>query len=382
MIYYGRQSIDEEDIQNVVKVLRSDFLTQGPMVEQFEKCVADYCGAKYAVAVANGTAALHVACLAAGLEAGDMLWTSPVTFVASANCARYCGADVDFVDIDARTYNMSVETLEDKLCSAKHLPKIVVPVHLAGQSCDMKRIYELAQEYGFMVMEDACHAMGADYLGKRVGCCEFSDMTVFSFHPVKIVTAGEGGMILTNNEEFYRRLLLFRSHGITRDEGLMTHETDGPWYYQQIELGFNYRITDIQAALGYSQMQKVDEFVKRRRYLAERYNRLLQDLPVATPYVADYTDPSWHIYVVRIDFNRVNKSKQEIFDIMKSKGVVLNLHYIPVHLQPYYQRLGFAEGDFPNSESYYGDALTLPLYYDFTDDYQDWVVESLREALR
>ena len=381
MIYYGRQSIDEEDIKAVEAVLRSDFLTQGPAVERFERCVADYCGAKYAVAVSNGTAALHVACLAAGLKDGDLLWTSPITFVASANCARYCGADVDFVDIDARTYNMSAETLEEKLRSSGRKPKIVVPVHLAGQSCDMRRIHELAKEYGFMVMEDACHATGADYLGKKVGCCEFSDMTVFSFHPVKIVTTGEGGMILTNNEELYRRLLLFRSHGITRDEMLMTHETDGPWYYQQLELGFNYRMTDIQAALGYSQMRRVDEFVRRRRYLAERYNRLLQDLPVITPYVADYADPSWHIYIIRVDFGKVSKSKQEIFAAMKKAGVTLNLHYIPVHMQPYYRQLGFVEGDFPRSEAYYREAMTLPLYYELTDEQQDEIVANLRGVL-
>ena len=381
MIYYGKQSINEDDIREVVEVLRSDFLTQGPMIERFEKRVAEYCGAKYAVAVSNGTAALHIACMAAGLGEGDMLWTSPITFVASANCARYCGADVDFVDIDADTYNMSVKTLEEKLCSAKRKPKLVVPVHLAGQSCDMKRIHELAQEHGFMVMEDACHAMGADYLGKKVGCCEFSDMVVFSFHPVKIVTTGEGGMILTNNEELYQKLLLFRSHGITRDENLMTHEVDGPWYYQQLELGFNYRMTDLQAALGYSQMKRVDEFVARRRELAARYERLLANLPVRTPQVLEGAVPSWHIYVVRVDFSQLRISKQEIFDRMKANGIVLNLHYIPVHMQPYYQKFCFADGDFPSSESYYREALTLPLYYDLTDDSQGRIVESLRDVL-
>lgn len=381
MIYYGRQSVSEEDIQKVIDVLHSDFLTQGPAVVQFEKCVADYCGAKYAVAVANGTAALHVACLAAGLGTGDMLWTSPITFVASANCARYCGADVDFVDVDANTYNMSAEALEVKLRSTKIKPKMVVPVHLAGQSCDMKRIHELAQKYGFMVLEDACHGTGAEYLGKKVGCCEFSDMTVFSFHPVKIVTTGEGGMILTNNEAIYRRLQLFRNHGITRDESMMTKESDGPWYYQQLELGFNYRMTDIQAALGYSQMQRVDEFVQRRRYLAERYNRLLKDLPLKTPYVAEFAEPSWHIYVVRIDFKKVRKSKQEIFAAMKKAGVALNLHYIPIHMQPYYRRLGFREGAFPQSETYYHEAMTLPLYYELSDEQQDEIVECLRDAL-
>ena len=381
MIFYGRQSINSNDIQAVEDVLKSDFLTQGPMIECFENSVAEYCGAKYAVAVSNGTAALHIACLAAGLGEGDLLWTSPITFVASANCARYCGADVDFVDIDANTYNMSVETLEEKLRSAKRIPKIVVPVHLAGQSCDMKRIHKLAQEYGFMVMEDACHAMGADYLGKKVGCCEFSDMTVFSFHPVKIVTSGEGGMILTNSEELYQRLQLFRSHGITRNQGLMTHGTDGPWYYQQLELGFNYRMTDIQAALGYSQMKRVDAFVTRRRELAARYERLLADLPVRTPQVLKEAVPSWHIYVVRVDFSQVKKSKQQIFQEMRERGIALNLHYIPVHTQPYYEELGHRSAECPVAMEYYDEAMTLPLYYDLTEEQQDRIVEALRSVV-
>ncbi|BAL84083.1 putative aminotransferase [Selenomonas ruminantium subsp. lactilytica TAM6421] len=382
MIYYGKQSISEDDIQEVVKVLRSDFLTQGPTIERFEKRVAEYCGAKYAVAVSNGTAALHIACLAAGLGKGDVLWTSPITFVASANCARYCGADVDFVDIDANTYNMSVEVLEEKLRSAKRRPQMVVPVHLAGQSCDMKRIHELAQEYGFMVMEDACHAMGADYLGKKVGCCEFSDMAVFSFHPVKIVTTGEGGMVLTNNEGLYQRLLLFRSHGITRNPDLMTHEADGPWYYQQLELGFNYRMTDIQAALGYSQMKRVDEFVARRRELAARYESLLADLPVRTPYVLEGAEPSWHIYVVRVDFSKVKKSRQQIFKEMRERGITLNLHYIPVHTQPYYKKQGYCVEEYPAALEYYKEAVTLPLYYGLTDEEQEMIVKRLLEVLK
>ena len=381
MIYYGKQNISEDDIREVVEVLRSDFLTQGPMIERFEKCVAEYCGAKYAVAVSNGTAALHIACLAARLGEGDVLWTSPITFVASANCARYCGADVDFVDIDINTYNMSVETLEEKLRTVKRKPKMVVPVHLAGQSCDMKRIHELAQEYGFMVMEDACHAMGADYLGKKVGCCEFSDMTVFSFHPVKIVTTGEGGMVLTNNKDLYEKLCLYRNHGITRNETFMTHETDGPWYYQQLELGFNYRMTDIQAALGYSQMKRLDEFVQRRRYLADRYSKLLKDLPVKLPGVIETASPSWHIYVIQVQFDKVERNKKEIFAEMRKKGVALNLHYIPVHTQPYYQRLGHSESECPNAMQYYEEALTLPLYYSLTDQQQENVVKCLREVL-
>ena len=384
MIYYGKQSVNEADIAAVEAVLRSDFLTQGPAIEQFERCVADYCGAEYAVAVCNATAALHIACRAAGLGAGDVLWTSPITFVASANCGRYCGADVDFVDIDERTYNMSAGALEEKLHREKvenRLPKIVVPVHLAGQSCEMKRIHALAKEYGFTVLEDASHAVGADYFDTKVGSCAFSDMTVFSFHPVKIVTTGEGGMILTNNRDLYEKLTLYRSHGITRDPEKMTHAADGAWYYQQIDLGYNYRMTDLQAALGHSQMQRLDEFVARRRELAARYNELLRDLPLTMPHVMEGTSPSWHIYVVRLDFARIGKTKEQIFTEMKERGIVLNLHYIPVHLQPYYERLGFAKGDFPHSEAYYEEALTLPLYYTLTDEQQNEIVAALGEVL-
>ena len=383
MIYYGRQSIDETDMA-VEAVLRSDFLTQGPAIERFEQCVADYCGAKYAAAVCNATAALHIACRAAGLGTGDILWTSPITFVASANCGRYCGADVDFVDIDPRTYNMSVDALEEKLRRAKaenRLPKIVVPVHLAGQSCETKRIHELAKEYGFTVLEDASHAVGADYLDTKVGGCVFSDMTVFSFHPVKIVTTGEGGMVLTNNRDLYEKLTLYRSHGITRDPEKMTHAADGAWYYQQIDVGYNYRMTDLQAALGCSQMQRLDKFVARRRELAARYDELLREMPLTTPYVMETAEPSWHIYVVRLDFARITKTKEQIFSEMKERGIVLNLHYIPVHLQPYYEQLGFAKGDFPHSEAYYEEALTLPLYYDLTDAQQDEIIAALREVL-
>ncbi len=384
MIYYGKQSINEDDIKAVESILRSDFLTQGPAIERFERCVADYCGAKYAVAVTNATSALHIACLAAGLGTGDSLWTSPITFVASANCGRYCGADVDFVDIDAKTYNMDAKVLEEKLQQAREmnrLPKVVIPVHLAGQSCDMEKIANLSKEYGFAVIEDASHAVGAEYKGKKVGCCEYSDMTVFSFHPVKIVTTGEGGMVLTNSKALYEKLKLLRSHGITRDSELMTHESDGPWYYQQIELGFNYRMTDIQAALGFSQMQRLDEFVARRRELVARYDELLKGLPVKTPSVIPDANPSWHIYIVRVDFNQVKKSKQEIFEAMKVRDVMLNLHYIPVHTQPYYTSLGFQKGDFSVSEQYYEEAFTLPLYYDLAYAEQDMIVKKLEEAL-
>ena len=381
MIYYGHQHITEKDIQAVERVLHSDWLTQGPAIEAFEKKVANYCGAKYAVAVTNATSALHIACKAAGLGEGDVLWTSPITFTASANCGRYCGADVDFVDIDDKTYNMSVAEIRHKLEAAVKKPKVVIPVHLAGQSCDMEAIKALADEYGFKIIEDASHATGAYYKNTKVGSCRYSDMTVFSFHPVKIVTTGEGGIVLTNNKELYEKLKLYRSHGITRDSDLMTQEADGPWYYQQIELGFNYRMTDMQAALGCSQMDSLDEFVARRRYLVKRYNEKLKNLPLRTPYQDEATNPSWHIYIIRVDFTKVKLSKKEIFARMRDRGIVLNLHYIPVHTQPYYQKLGFQKGDFPVSEKYYEEAITLPLYYDLTDEQQDEVIEALKEVL-
>jgi len=384
MIYYGRQDINEADIQAVEAVLRSDFLTQGPAIERFEQRVAAYCGVKYAVAVCNATSALHIACLAAGLGKGDLLWTSPITFVASANCARYCGADVDFVDIDENTYNMSVSALEQKLQEAKRqgrLPKIVVPVHMAGQSCDMRAIKKLSEEYGFTLLEDASHCIGADYADIKVGSCAYSDMAVLSFHPVKIITTGEGGMVLTNDVALYEQLCLYRSHGITRDPKHMTKQSDGDWYYQQVVLGFNYRMTDIQAALGASQMDRLDEFVARRRFLAARYDELLRDLPLRTPFVLEETQPSWHLYIVRIDFDRIHKTKQQIFGEMRTRGIALNLHYIPVHTQPYYEALGFHAEDCPAAVEYYREVLTLPLYPCMTDAEQEMVARALREVL-
>lgn len=382
MIFYGKQNINETDINRVVEVLKSDFLTQGPSIEKFEQRVAAYCGARYAVAVTNATSALHIACKAAGLGKGDVLWTSPNTFVASANCGRYVGADVDFVDIDPCTYNMSVDELAKKLAMSEVKPKVVIPVHFAGQSCEMDKIHELAKQYGFTVIEDASHAIGADYKDGKVGSCQYADMTVFSFHPVKIITTGEGGMVLTNNEELYRKLVLYRSHGITRDEGQMEKESDGPWYYEQIALGFNYRMTDLQAALGCSQMERLDDFVAKRRYLAKRYDMLLKNLPVVCPFQQKDTDSSWHIYVVRVDFSQLNIDKKQLFAKMKECGIVLNLHYIPVHLQPYYQERGFKPGYCPNSEKYYEEVFTLPLYYDLTDEQQDKVVAVLKEVLK
>jgi UDP-4-amino-4,6-dideoxy-N-acetyl-beta-L-altrosamine transaminase len=379
-ISYGRQSISAADIQAVVEVLQSDWLTQGPTVERFERIVADYCGASHAVAVNSATSALHIACLAAGLGPGDILWTSPNTFVASANCALYCGATVDFVDIDPRTYNLSVDRLEEKLEQAAregNLPKVVIPVHFAGQSCDMEAIGRLAQRYGFTVIEDASHAIGGGYQDEPVGNCRYSAMTVFSFHPVKIITTGEGGMVLTNCPELHDKLVRLRSHGITRDPSLMKNEAHGPWYYEQIELGFNYRMTDIQAALGASQMTRLDEFVERRHQLARRYDDALADLPLTTPWQSPDAYSAFHLYVIRLDLGRIAKSHREVFEGLRAKGILVNLHYIPVHTQPYYRQLGFCMGDFPDVERYYRESITLPLYAGLSKSDQDRVNTAL-----
>ncbi len=383
MIPYGRQSISEEDVAAVAAVLRSDWLTQGPAIERFEATVAEYCGVEHAVAVSNGTAALHVACVAAGLGPGDLLWTSPNTFVASANCALYCGAGVDFVDIDPRTYCMSTDALRDKLAAAASLnmlPKAVVPVHFAGQSCDVSAVAALAVEYGFTMIEDASHAIGGAYDGSVVGSCDSAAMTTFSFHPVKIVTTGEGGMVTTNDARLAERLRLFRNHGITHDKALMKREPHGGWYYQQIALGYNYRMTDIQAALGASQMGRIDEFVGRRRELATRYGELLAELPVALPWQDPRAASAWHLYVVR-SLPESGRMRREVYDAMRAAGIGVNVHYIPVHTQPYYAALGFAPGDFPEAEAYYAEALTLPLFAGMTDEEQDCVVRALEEAL-
>ncbi|RJF98623.1 UDP-4-amino-4,6-dideoxy-N-acetyl-beta-L-altrosamine transaminase [Noviherbaspirillum saxi] len=384
MIPYGRQDISEEDIQTVVDVLRSDFLTQGPAVERFEQDVARYCGVKYAVAVTNATSALHLACLAAGLGQGDVFLTSPNTFVASANCGLYCGASPDFVDIDPRTYNLDVTALEEKLVRAEQqgkTPKLVIPVHFAGQSCHMERIAELSARFGFSVIEDASHAVGGSYLGAPVGSCRFSDMTVFSFHPVKIVTTGEGGMVLTNRTDLYERLICLRSHGITRDARRMDRAPDGPWYYQQSELGFNYRMTDIQAALGSSQLQRLDQFVERRRLLARRYDAALSSLPLTLPWCAPDASSAWHLYVVRLHVQECAKAHREVFEELRARGIGVNLHYIPVHTQPYYRRFGFAQGDFPAAEQYYREAISLPMFYGMSEDMQDQVIDALYGVL-
>jgi len=381
MIPYGRQSLDQADIDAVVAVLQSDWLTQGPTIERFEQAMADRCQADFAVAVCNATAALHIACLAAGLGPGDRLWTTPNTFLASANCGRYCGAEVDFVDIDPLTWNLDADALKARLEAAEDsgtLPKVLVAVAFSGQSCDMRLIAELAERYAFTVIEDASHAVGASYAGRPVGCGDFAAMTVFSFHPVKIITSAEGGMVLTNRPELAERLQRLRSHGMTRDPQHMTEASHGPWYYQQVELGFNYRITDLQAALGLSQLNKLDGFIERRRELAARYDRLLASLPLTLPSPQPEAESAWHLYVVRLQLDRIKLSHRQVFEGLRAAGVGVNLHYIPVHLQPYYRDLGFAEGDFQQAERYYAEAISLPLFPLLSDEQQDFVVEQLR----
>ena len=383
-IPYSTQDINDADIDSVIDVLKSDFLTQGPKIPVFEKVVANYCGAKHGVAVNSATSALHIACLALELSKGDLLWTSPNTFVSSANCGLFCGAEVDFVDIDPKTYNICVNELEKKLVKAKlenKLPKILVPVHFAGQSCDMQRIYSLSKEYNFKIIEDASHAIGGKYLNKPVGDCRFSDITVFSFHPVKIITTGEGGLATTNSEELAKRMKIFCSHGVTRDPTSMTKEPDGSWYYQQIDLGFNYRITDIQASLGISQMKRLDDFVSRRHNLKDRYNKILQNLPIILPYQSEDCFSALHLYPIQIDLEKVDKTHSQIFDELRSNGLGVNLHYIPVHTQPHYQKMGFKIGDYPNAEKYYSRAISIPLFASMTYEQQDEVVEVLKKVL-
>lgn len=384
MIPYGKQDIGQADIDAVLGVLESDFLTQGPMVPKFEQAVANHVGASHALAVNSATSALHIACLALGLGEGDWLWTTPVTFVASANCGLYCGANVDFVDIDPKTYNLCPEALKAKLESAKQsnrLPKVVVAVHLCGQPCDMQAIDSLAKEYGFKLIEDASHAIGGKYQGEFIGSCRYSDITVFSFHPVKIVTTAEGGMVVTNSTELAERMNLLRSHGITRDPALMTHEPDGPWYYQQVGLGFNYRMTELQAALGVSQMDRLDAFVARRHQLAERYDKLLSDLPLVLPWQHPDSYSGLHLYVVRLRLDVISQTHRQVFESLREQGIGVNLHYIPVHTQPFYESMGFEAEAFPQSMAYYREAISLPMFQGLTDDQQDEVVAALRVAL-
>lgn len=384
-IPYGRQDINQADIDAVVAVLRSDFLTQGPAVPAFEKAIADYCGAQHAVAVNSATSALHIACLALGVGKGDSVWTTPITFVASANCALYCGATLDFVDIDPRTYNLSVDCLAEKLALAEktgNLPKVVIPVHLCGQPCDMTGIHALSQQYGFKIIEDASHAIGGKYKGEPIGNGRYSDITVFSFHPVKIITSGEGGMAVTNDANLAKHLRLLRSHGITSTATDMQHRpAQEIWNYQQIDLGFNYRMTDIQAALGLSQLQRLDAFITKRHAIANRYDQLLSALPVLTPWQHADSYSGFHLYVIRLKLNEINKTQRQVYDALHAAEILVNLHYIPVYRQPYYEQMGFSVGYCPQAEQYYSEAISIPLYSGLTGAQQDRVVAVIREVI-
>ncbi len=381
MIPYGRQSINQDDIDAVVEVLRSEFLTQGPMVPRFESAIVAQCGGGVeAVAANSATSALHLACMALDVGPGDVVWTSPITFVASSNSALYCGADIDFVDVDPLTWNMSVEALATKLADAEvhgRLPKVVMPVHLCGHPCDMAAIGALAHRYGFKVVEDASHAIGGSYGGAPVGNCAYSDITVFSFHPVKIVTTAEGGVATTRDPALAERLRLFRSHGLTRNSDEMEWEPDGPWYYQQVALGYNYRMTELQAALGVSQMTRLDEFIARRRRLAALYDRLLEAVPVLKPHVLPNAQSAWHLYVVRVDAAR----RRAIFEAMRAADIGVNVHYIPVPSQPFYRRLGHDSAHYPNAQAYYAECISIPLYYGMTDQDAQAVVTALQRSL-
>lgn len=384
MIRYGQQDITSTDIDAVVSVLKSVNLTQGPSISQFENAILAHVEAKYAFAVNSATSALHIACLALDLGPGDYLWTTPNTFVASANCALYCGAQVDFVDIDPKTYNLCPQKLEEKLVAAEKvgkLPKIVIPVHLTGQPCDMEAIHALGKKYGFKIIEDASHAIGGRYKEGAIGNCCFSDITVFSFHPVKIITTAEGGMAITNNPRLATKIELLRSHGITRNPELMTQEMEGPWYYQQVALGFNYRMTDLQAALGVSQMTRLEQYVNKRHEIATRYNTLLADLPISLPWQHPDSYSAYHLYVIRLKLDKIQVTHRQVFEALRSKDIMVNLHYIPVHTQPYYQKMGFKIGDYPEAEQYYREAISIPMHPTLTEQEQDFVVQSIREAV-
>lgn len=369
MIPYGKQTIDQDDIQAVVDVLKSDFLTTGPKIAEFEQTVADYVGAKYAVAISNGTSALHVACFAAGIGPGDEVITTPLTFAASANCVLYCGGTPVFADVDPKTYNIDPEDIRRKITDRT---KAIIAVHLAGQPCDMDAIHSIAHEYGLIVIEDGAHALGSVYKGKKVG--SLSDMTTFSFHPVKPITTGEGGMIVTDNEEFYKKMALFRSHGITRDDSMMTRN-DGPWFYQQFDLGYNYRITDIQCALGCSQMKKLDRFLARRKEIVARYNEAFADCDnIITPYQLSDTESGWHLYIVQVK----NCDRRQVFEAMREKGIGVNVHYIPVYMHPYYQEHGYENVHCANAEEIYSHIISLPLYPGLTSEQQDYVIDTLK----
>jgi UDP-4-amino-4,6-dideoxy-N-acetyl-beta-L-altrosamine transaminase len=381
MIPYGRQDISEEDISSVIEVLNSDFLTQGPVVPAFEEAVANYCGVKHGIAVNSATSALHIACMALEVKKDDIVWTSPITFVASANCAIYCGANVDFVDIDSVTYNMSLDALKEKLEIAEtkgKLPKVVIPVHLAGQSCEMQEIGILAKKYGFKVIEDASHGIGGKYKSLPIGNCKYSDITVFSFHPVKIITTGEGGMCMTNDSELANRMTRYRSHGITRHSCEMTQMPDGPWYYQQIDLGYNYRMTDINAALGLSQMKKLNMFVTKRHEIAKVYNERLHDLSfIMLPAQHKDTYSAYHLYIIRCKQYLKGETRLQLFEKLRSAGILVNLHYIPVYHHPFYQKLGFKRENFPEAENYYAEAISLPMHTVLTGEDQNFVINQI-----
>jgi UDP-4-amino-4,6-dideoxy-N-acetyl-beta-L-altrosamine transaminase len=384
MIPYGRQDINHKDIESVIEVLKSDFLTQGPVVPVFEKKVCDYTGSKFAIAMNSATSALHAACYALNVGPGDLVWTSPITFVASSNCALYCGANVDFVDIDEKTFNMCPQKLEEKLQKAKEmgkLPKVVIPVHLAGQSCDMESIFYLSRKFGFKIIEDASHAIGGTYKGTRIGSNQFSDVSIFSFHPVKIITTGEGGMALTNSPDLANKMDLFRSHGITRNSALMKNESHGPWYYEQLLLGYNYRMTELQGALGLSQMDRLDAFVSRRREIASRYDSSLKMLPLFTPEQSKESASSFHLYIIQLKTEELRKTHREIFEELRTNGVGVNLHYIPVYLQPYYANLGFNKGYCEKAERYYSRAISIPIFNGLTEQMISHVESCLRKTL-
>lgn len=383
MIPYGKQDITDEDIKAVTTILKSDFLTQGPAVPKFENSISKYVDSKYAIAANSATSALHIACLALGLTKGDILWTSPNSFVASSNCGLYCGATVDFVDIDLDTYNICLDALEQKLIKSKKnnsLPKIVVPVHLCGQSCDMRRIKSLSNEYGFKVIEDASHCIGGKYEDLPIGNCKYSDICIFSFHPVKIITTGEGGIATTNDKNLAEKLELFRSHGITRNRDLMQKDL-GPWYYEQLVLGLNYRMTDIQAALGYSQLSRIETIIKKRHQIAERYYKLLDKLPLILPKQSSDSYSSFHLFVIRLKLDEINHTHRQVFESMQKKGIGVNLHYIPIHTHPFYKSLGFKEGDFPNAEKYASEAISIPVFPQLVEELQDEVIAALISSI-
>ncbi len=380
---YGKPDIIAQEVSEVIEVLTSGWISQGPKILDFEEKVASYCGTKYAVAVSSGTAGLHLAAIVAGLGQGKRLWTSPITFVASANCGLYTGANVDFVDIDTKTYNMDISQLEDKLKKAQKnetLPDVLVPVHFAGLSCRMEKIFELADQYGFKIIEDACHALGGDYKDRKIGACIYSEMTVFSFHPVKSITTGEGGMILTNDINIYKRLQKLRSHGLTKDTDTLL-ENHGSWYYEQHELGFNYRISDLQCALGMGQMKRLDGFIAKRRYLASLYDELLKPLPVRTQVQSPDGNSARHIYVIRLNLTDIKMNKGEVFEKLREMGLGVQVHYIPVPMQPYYRNLGFSMDRFPEAKKYYEEAITLPLYPGLEDKDVHRVVDILKKII-